>query len=233
MTTEREIIDWYNKMYLSKGINSMRPYVAYPAFLDYLRPQTGKRLLDIACGTGFFLLAATRRGLKTFGVDISEESVKIAKNISPDSFVSTAKGEDLKFDDNTFDYITCLGALEHFLDMNKGIEEMKRVSKEDAIFCIMVPNSKFIFWKISGNPGTAQQEVNENLLSLSQWKNIFINSRFQILNIYQDRWFMKNIRIFSSLNPLGIISRMIHKLIWIFLPLKYTYQFIFILKKKS
>lgn len=232
MVSEQEIKYWYDKRYVSKGVDSMRPYVAYPVFLDYLGVERGKKLLDISCGTGFLLLAASKKGLYTFGIDISEEAVKIAQNVSPDSFVSVSKGEDLKFVDNTFDYITCIGALEHFLDMNKGLQEMKRVAKTEAIFCIMVPNSNFIFWRVSGKAGTEQQEINENLLSLKQWKSIFINNGFEILNIYQDRWFTKQVNIFSAIDLFQIFKKVTLKLIWVFMPLNYTYQFIFILRKR-
>jgi len=47
--------------------------------LDYLGAQKGRKLLDVGCGTGFLLLAAFKRGLKTYGIDISEEAIKIAK----------------------------------------------------------------------------------------------------------------------------------------------------------
>jgi len=113
--------------------------------------------------------------------------------------------------------------------MEKGIKEMIRVAKKNALFCIVVPNVNYLFWKISGSKGTKQQEIIENLLSLNQWKYFFIKQGLEIQNIYQDRWFMKK-NIFQSINPLRIIKNTIYKLIWIFLPLYYAYQFIFILK---
>lgn len=232
LPTEEEVKEWYNKKYAAKGIDSYRPYDAYPVFLDYLRVQKGKKLLDISCGNGFLLKAAFLMGLETFGVDISEEAVKNAKQVSPKSFIFVGKGENLKFEDETFDYITCLGSLEHFLDMNKGIKEMKRVAKDNALLCIMVPNSNYFRWKKSDKPGTAQQEINENLLSLKQWKTFFIEEGFKILKIYQDRWFVKGIKVFSSKNPIKMAKKAFDKLVWFFLPLNYTYQFIFILEKE-
>lgn len=229
---EEEIKEWYNQRHSARGKNTWRPYEAYPIFLDYLNAKPRKKLLDVGCGTGYFLKAASQRGLETYGVDISKEGIKIAKSVSPYSFISVSRGENLNFADDTFDYITCLGALEHFLYMNKGLQEMKRVAKEDAVFCIMVPNFNYIFWKISGKFGTEQRDINENLLSLRQWRNIFSKEGFEILKNYQDRWFMKTTNIFSSTNPIKIAKKASHKLIWAFLPLNYTYQFIFILKKK-
>lgn len=231
MVSEKEIKNWYNQRHCSWGENAWRPYEAYPIFLDYLNVKIGKRLLDVGCGTGYLLKAADRRGLETYGVDISNEGVKIAQKVSPNSKILVGKGEELKFPDNFFDYVTCLGALEHFLNIEKGVREMGRVAKNGALFCIVVPNINFLFWKIKGRKGTKQQDINENLLSLKQWKNIFIKEGYEILKIYQDRWFMKKTNIFSSANPLGIVKRAIYKLVWIFLPLNYTYQFIFVLKK--
>jgi len=44
---------------------------------------------------------------------------------------------------------------------------------------------------------------------------------------------MKKIKILSSSNPFGVIKRIIIKFVWYFLPLKYAYQFIIILRKNE
>ncbi|MFH0732449.1 MAG: class I SAM-dependent methyltransferase [Candidatus Omnitrophota bacterium] len=225
--TGQEVRSWYNKKYASEGVRNKRPYEAYTVFLDYLGSQRGRRLLDVACGIGLLLCAASKRGLETFGIDISEEAVRLAKGISPDSVISVGEAEDIRFGDNTFDYVTCLGSLEHFLDMDKGLFEMKRVAKNNALFCIMVPNSNFIFWKLFAKYGTEQQDINENLLSLEQWKGAFIRNGFEIIDIHRDKWYMK----FQQTNFPGIAKRMVCRILWMFIPLRYDYQFAFILKK--
>jgi ubiquinone/menaquinone biosynthesis C-methylase UbiE len=229
--TEREIKDWYNNIYAKSGAESMRPFEAYQIILDYLGVEKNNKLLDISCGTGYLLLAAAKNGLETYGVDISEEAVKVARKVSPDSKIEVGPGEDLKFSDSTFDYVSCLGSLEHFLDMSKGLQEMKRVAKNGARFCIVVPNSKFIYWKLSKNAGTDQQDINETLMTNHQWQELFVQIGFAIAAVYQDKWFMKKIKIFQSANPLKIVKNTIMKLVWAFLPLNWTYQFVYILKK--
>ncbi|MCJ7508538.1 MAG: class I SAM-dependent methyltransferase [candidate division Zixibacteria bacterium] len=144
MVSEREIKAWYDQRHLSSGENTWRPFEAYPIFLDYLDVKAGRKLLDIGCGTGYLLRAAHQKGLQTYGVDISSEGVRIAKKVSPDSQIIIGKGEDLRFPEDSFDYITCTGSLEHFLDMKKSIKEMIRVGKKDALFCIVVPNINFL-----------------------------------------------------------------------------------------
>lgn len=233
MITEGKIRDWYNKKHTVMREKAWRPYEAYPVFLKYLNVKPGKNLLDIGCGTGYLLRAANAKKMNTYGVDISDKAIEITKKESPNSVVFAGEGESLSFESEKFNYITCLGALEHFLDMNKALQEMKRVAKRDARFLIMVPNVNNHFWKKSGKFGTAQQDINERLFSLQEWKNIFLKNGFKILHIYQDRWFMKNIKIFSSLNPLKIMKRLIGKLEWLLLPLDKTYQFIFIMQKDN
>jgi SAM-dependent methyltransferase len=233
MLTEQEIKDWYNKRYASRGKGSMRPYESYPIILDYLDVSKGKSLLDVSCGIGFLLLAASKRGLKTSGIDISDEAVKIAKGVSPDSAIFEGKGEDLRFEDKTFDYVTCLGSLEHFLDINKGLHEMRRVAKDDARFCIMVPNSNFIYWKFLRKLGTEQQDINETLLPLNEWQRVFAANGLKVIKVYRDNWQRRKIRVLNSANPIRILKNLTLKIGWFLVPVYWTYQFVFILKKSD
>jgi SAM-dependent methyltransferase len=231
MPTEQEIKVWYNRRYAARGVDSMRTADAYPVFLDDLGVEPGRKLLDVACGTGYLLRAAVGRGLKTWGTDISEEAVRLAQQVSPESSVVVGRGEDLKFSDATFDYVTCIGSLEHFLDMEKGLAEMRRVTKPDALLCILVPNSNFLYWKLAGRHGTEQQDINENLLSFRQWREFFARNGLEVVRTRQDRWPAQKLRPFSSANPLRIAKGLLLKLAWSLLPRHFAYQFVFVLRK--
>jgi len=62
-----QIVNFYNQLYKSKQSQAMRPITEYSRFLSYLKPlAVGKIFLDIACGTGFLLKVANKKGLKTF-----------------------------------------------------------------------------------------------------------------------------------------------------------------------
>ena len=144
---------WYNQHYAAKGLETMRPAEAYPMFLNLLETESGTRLLDVSCGAGSLLAAAEDIGMHAVGVDLSDEAVRLAKRVAPKARVAVGAGEALAFKNGTFDYVSCLGSLEHFLDMGRGLEEMKRVAKPNARFCIMVPNEDFIGWKVIGRQG--------------------------------------------------------------------------------
>ena len=129
--------------------------------------------MDVGAGTGFMLKAAVEAGLETYGVDVSAEAIKIAGQVEPAAKLVLAAGEALPFPDKTFDYVSCLGALEHFKDVGKGIAEMARVGTERAVFLIVVPNRRFWLRLLPGNLGVAQPKVHEILMDYDDWVAIF------------------------------------------------------------
>ncbi|MFJ3906321.1 class I SAM-dependent methyltransferase [Streptomyces sp. NPDC090025] len=53
-----------------------------PSFLGMVGDVTGRSVLDLACGTGFYSREFKRRGAaEVFGVDISEEMINVAREI--------------------------------------------------------------------------------------------------------------------------------------------------------
>jgi SAM-dependent methyltransferase len=233
MPSANEVRAWYNRHYAAKGLESMRPAVAYGVFLDLLATRPGTRLLDVSCGSGFLLETARARGVDAFGVDLSEEAVRLARRVDPGARVVVGAGERLAFRDATFDYVTCLGSLEHFLDMGQGLREMLRVAKPAARFCIMVPNEDFIGWKLLGHRGTAQQDINEHLLSLPAWQKLFADYELDVVRVTPDRWHAVRWRA----APGGGVSRFVTgpllEAAWRLVPLAWQYQFVFVLRRRS
>ena len=220
---------WYNQHYAAKGLQTMRPHAAYPLFLHLLGAQAGSRLLDVSCGAGSLLAAAGAQDVEAVGVDLSDEAVRLAKRVAPAAQVAVGAGEALAFRTGTFDYVTCLGSLEHFLDMGRGLREMKRVAKPTARFCIMVPNEDFIGWKVLGHQGTAQQDINEHLLTLAAWRRLFEQHGFSVLRVVPDRWHAVRWRANQGGSPLRFLTGPVLEVAWRAIPLRWQYQFVFVL----
>jgi SAM-dependent methyltransferase len=222
---------WYNQHYAAKGLQSMRPAAAYPVFLDLLEARPGSRLLDVSCGTGALLAAARERRVAAVGVDLSDAAVRLAKRAAPTAEVAVGAGESLAFRDAAFDYVTCLGSLEHFLDMGQGLEEMKRVAKPSARFCIMVPNQDFIGWSALGHQGTAQQDINEHLLPLSAWRRLFEQHGLSVRRVVPDRWHAVRWRCGGGGGAARLITGPVLEVAWRLIPLRWQYQFVFVLER--
>ena len=200
------IRSWYNQRHTDQGSQSWRPQEAYAVFLDQLGAAAPGRLLDVGCGAGQLLKAAADRGLETVGVDISDVAIDIARKTSPDSEFKVGEGDRLDFPDGHFDYVVCLGALEHFPDMAAAVRDMARVGTENARFCIVVPNVRFIGWWFR-KKGTEQQGVKESLQTTAEWKRLFRGAGLDIERIHRDLWHGRRVPIFASKNPLGILRR--------------------------
>ncbi len=224
---------WYNRLYAGQGLQSMRAPEAYPPILDLLGTPTGSALLDVSCGSGFLLKAALARGVRAFGVDLSDEAARLAHRVAPGARVAIGSGEHLGFRDGSFDHVTCLGSLEHFLDMDQGLREIRRVAKPGAHCVIMVPNRRFAGWWLLGHTGTAQQDIREQLLTLGEWRGLFTRHGFGVLAIRPDLWHAEKWR-FKRLPPVvAQLLPLLLRIAWRLIPLPFQYQFVFLLRNAS
>lgn len=146
------------------------------------------KLLDIACGDGHVVSYFTDN-YECYGIDISKEAINKAKKIVRGKFF-TAKAEKLPFPNNMFDFVTCLGSLEHFVYMDKALNEMKRVAKKGALIIIHVPNSNYIVHKALGVE--TQHQINERFGDAAEWTSI-LSRYFYVEKIlkYNTRWYLK------------------------------------------
>ncbi len=98
------------------------------------RISDDKKFLDYCCGEGQFSLFLAKNGANVIGIDISDTSIRIAtdgataQGLKDKANFLIMDGENLKFDDNTFDVVVCSGVLHH-LDINKAYPELARVLK--------------------------------------------------------------------------------------------------------
>ena len=100
---------------------------------DYLvtRFNLSGRLLDVGCGDRKHVKAFRRLGLRAMGVD--KEDCDLEK-------------DPLPFPDNTFDVVFCKSVLEHIINYEYVITEMKRVLKPDGLMIILIPQCNYYFF---------------------------------------------------------------------------------------
>lgn len=100
-----------------------------------------KKLLDIGCGTGDFLIAAKNKGWKVTGL---ETNALARKNLDKkdDKISVYTETEGLIADNQLFDVISLWHVLEHVPDYMDYLHKIHQLLKPDGYVIIAVPNYK-------------------------------------------------------------------------------------------
>jgi ubiquinone/menaquinone biosynthesis C-methylase UbiE len=98
-----------------------------PALLDAAAVATGKRVLDVACGTGNTANAATARGADVRGLDFSPAMLAIARARNPDVEFAEGDAEALPYPGFAFDCVVSNFGVHHFPDPVRALAEAHRV----------------------------------------------------------------------------------------------------------
>lgn len=168
--TEKEAKKWYDNVYKHGGYRYVDKNYEKEMLSQLGVPHNKKmKLLDIACGNGFFLHEAEKMAT-TVGMDLSENAVMNAKNIARNTALFCGSAEDLPFRNNSFDFVTCLGSLEHFVNIDKALSEISRVLAVGGKANIHVPNSVYLVHRLLGI--NSQGQPNERLATENEWKEI-------------------------------------------------------------
>jgi len=177
MVQFQDVAEAYDHKYSEEGFKNNASY--YRWALDVLQPEPGTRLLDIACGLGDLLYYACQRGLDPVGIDLSPVAAGNSHQRAPQAGVSVGNAQQLPFTDESLDYITILGSLEHLLDPGEGLLEMRRVLKWGGKALIVVPNAYYlpdIIWQVwRSGYGPNHKQVVERFAPAQEWR-AFIES---------------------------------------------------------
>lgn len=102
---------------------------------QHLEIQYNDRLLDLGCGTGF---SSEVFHCQIIGLEPSKEMlIQGKKEGAPKMNFLQGEGEHLPFSDNSFDFVICVTALHNFRNPEKGLLEIKRVSKGKGAITIL------------------------------------------------------------------------------------------------
>ncbi|HDY69137.1 MAG TPA: class I SAM-dependent methyltransferase [Candidatus Scalindua sp.] len=98
-----------------------------------------------------------------YGIDISEVTISMARKYTNAHLICKSLEDGLPYEDNFFDYITCLGSLEHFHNQPLVIREISRTANNECRICILVPDDNYVLHKF-GYETDGQLVVNRHTL---------------------------------------------------------------------
>lgn len=146
----------------------------------------GERILDAGCGDGTLAILLAKKGAIVVACDISSENIAAARvrtrgasNETPIAFL-TADAEHLPFPDDSFDCVVSSHVLEHLPSFEKGLAEIRRITKKRAV--IALPTCM--------NPCAAIILGNDSFWTLSRWS--------------ATAWFVGALRILLNLGGAGV-----------------------------
>jgi len=115
----------------ASGLGSVTEAREFEVVFSIVGPLKGRRLLDVGCGDGVYLVEAARRGACVTGTDLSEPMLLAARrratNEGVDVTLSLADAQALPFGDGAFDVIVATTILCLVPDALRVLDEMARV----------------------------------------------------------------------------------------------------------
>lgn len=105
---------------------------SFKTIKDMLSGSKTTKLLDVGCGNGYFLSYIKDLPFNLYGIDLSEEGIKVAqKRVNANLRVGNIT--KLPYNDNEFDYTVSTEVLEHITDLESVVREIARVTKGVSI----------------------------------------------------------------------------------------------------
>lgn len=93
------------------------------------------RVLEVGCGQGYLTKTLAARGVDVVGVDANPRAVELAGT----DLVRHRYAQELDFEDETFDVILSVHAIEHIPPLEEALSEMARVLKKGGTAVFIYP----------------------------------------------------------------------------------------------
>jgi len=144
----------YEKIVWGGGLIRLRPtYFSARRLKKTLKAikNCDGKLLDVGCGVGDYLEAISfyRPDLELFGLDVSREAIRLAKQRKIKAEFRLGRAEKLGFKESSFEVVTCVDLLEHVEQPRQVLKEIYRVLKPGGAMELIVPIEGNL-WSLEG-----------------------------------------------------------------------------------
>lgn len=139
------VAQWYNKL-LGKE-DTFQSSVILPNLMRLLPVQKGEKVLDMACGQGFFSYALAACGAEVTGTDISPELVALAKKNAPPNiaaqFAVAPADKQAPITSGTMDRVLCVLAIQNIENVAGAFAEAHRALRPGGTLHLVLNHPSF------------------------------------------------------------------------------------------
>lgn len=130
-----------------RALNDLRTdFRNYNLFTLVTSLVTGRTVVDIGCGSGFFANMLMERGKEVVGIEPNEEMRNLAKEINPEIAIVAGGAEDIPIlITKPVDSITMLDVLEHVENDTEQVRKVYNTLRETGEFVLVVPAHPILF----------------------------------------------------------------------------------------
>lgn len=200
MTTQTNYDD-FAKAYSDENESSLlNAYYKRPAMLELAGDVSGRKILDIGCGSGPLAAALLERGAHIDGFDSSIAMINLAqRRLGEDAQLSVARlGDELPYADDTFDDAVASLVFHYLPTWHEALSEVRRILKPGGRLILSVNHPLLYPWNHPGKdyfkPTQYTDEVSFNgqPAELTYWHhplhymaNAFLQAGFSIEGIWE------------------------------------------------
>lgn len=153
------VASWYDE-HLS-GEDTYHAKVVAPNLLRLIGEVKNKKILDVACGQGYFSEMLNKAGAEVTAFDMGENLIKIAKanESKVNYFVSDAEEFLKDTKEKNFDVVICVLAIQNIENIKKVFENVKETLKDGDKFYLVINHPSFRIPKSSAWGEDAKEKV--------------------------------------------------------------------------
>jgi ubiquinone/menaquinone biosynthesis C-methylase UbiE len=143
-TSWGKVAFWYDELLENKE-NTYQKELILPNLLRLMEIKRGEKILDLACGQGFFTREFSKAGAESFGTDISGELIEIARKNSPENIKYYVSPADklVSILDESMDKVVIVLAIQNIDNFIGTVSECFRVLKKGGKLYIVLNHPAF------------------------------------------------------------------------------------------
>ena len=141
--------------------------------------------LDIGCGTGSLLnlVYQSNPNINLYGIDLSEEMIRIAKRKLPKGTnLSIGDSEKLPYENGTFQMISCTFSFHHYPNPEKVINEINRVLTFRGKLILVDAVMSFPLLQLANLLIRFSKKGDYKFYSRSQYLNLMANAGLKVVH---------------------------------------------------